>query len=384
MDYLGRQLRLMQSMQQQRVSAMLVTHMPNIRYLCGFTGSAGVLAVFCGNNRRKPLLAFFTDGRYTIQAKEEVSGARIVIAKQAAMAGATEWLSRAAGQAMGIEADHMTIAQRAALSKAVAGKFRFKELSQVVERLRAIKELEEIHSIQAAVRLASGVFDAVVQDIRPGMPESGIAAEIEYMCRRLGAEGMSFDTLVAAGARSALPHGVASQNPVPANGFVILDFGVILAGYCSDMTRTVHMGRPDKNAVKMYEAVLESQLAGIDSVKPGVETSKVDSAARKILVKAGLGRYFTHSTGHGVGLEIHELPSLRKGSSPAQRKQKRTLGRSSVKSTVPDVLEPGMIITIEPGAYVPGCGGVRIEDMVLVTDTGCEVLTPTRKDLIVI
>jgi Xaa-Pro aminopeptidase len=345
-----------------------------------------VLAVLSGSDLRKPKLAFFTDGRYTSQAKQEVVGARVVIAKQAAMVGAVEWLSKAAGGsgAVGFEADHMTVVQRAALGKLMGSRFRLKEMSQVVERLRAIKEPDEVDSIRAAIRLASGVFDAVVQDIRPGMPESGVAAEIEYMCRRLGAQGMSFDTLVAAGARSALPHGVASQNAVPANGFIILDFGVILAGYCSDMTRTVHMGRPDKNALGMYNAVLESQLAGIDSVKPGVETSKVDSAARKVLEKAGLGRYFTHSTGHGVGLEIHELPSLRKSSLSEKRKQKRTSGPVKAKSTAPDVLEPGMVITIEPGAYVPGRGGVRIEDMVLVTDSGCEVLTPTRKDLIVI
>jgi Xaa-Pro aminopeptidase len=199
----------------------------------------------------------------------------------------------------------------------------------------------------------------------------------------MGAEGMSFDTLVAAGQRSALPHGVASQNPVPGTGFIILDFGVILAGYCSDMTRTVHVGRPDKAALAMYQAVLEAQLAGIDAVRPGVETQKVDYAARKVLVKAGLGRYFTHSTGHGVGLEIHEPPSLRKAS-PHGRMSKGTKSKPQARAAMPDRLRPGMVITIEPGVYVPGKGGVRIEDMVLVTESGCEVLTPTRKDLIVI
>jgi Xaa-Pro aminopeptidase len=204
------------------------------------------------------------------------------------------------------------------------------------------------------------------------------------MCRRLGAEGMSFDTLVAAGKRSAMPHGVASQNLLPGKGFVILDFGVILAGYCSDMTRTVHLGPPDKASLNIYGAVLEAQLAGIAAVGPGVETGKVDYAARKVLEKSGLGMYFTHSTGHGVGLEIHEPPSLRKGAAGSAKRSSRNLKRRGRNSTPPDKLEPGMVVTVEPGVYVPGKGGVRIEDMVLVTETGCEVLTPTRKDLLVL
>jgi Xaa-Pro aminopeptidase len=277
----------------------------------------------------------------------------------------------------------MSVASRAALGRVVGGKLRLRGLSQMAERLRTIKEPSEVDRIRAAISLASSVFEAVRHDIKPGVAESNIAAEIEYMCRRMGAEGMSFDTIVAAGHRSALPHGVASQNLVPGKGFVILDFGVILAGYCSDMTRTVHVGRPEKAALAMYQAVLEAQLAGIDAVRPGVETQKVDYAARKVLVKAGLGMYFTHSTGHGVGLEIHEPPSLRKAGSNS-RKPKGTKGNPQAKSAMPDRLEPGMVITIEPGVYVPGTGGVRIEDMVLVTESGCEVLTPTSKDLIVI
>jgi Xaa-Pro aminopeptidase len=184
---------------------------------------------------------------------------------------------------------------------------------------------------------------------------------------------MSFETIVAAGKRSALPHGRASNSPIPRRGFVVFDFGVMISGYCSDMTRTVHVGRPDKRAQAVYNAVLEAQLAGIKAVKAGVETSEVDYAARNTLEKAGLGGYFTHSTGHGVGLEIHEAPGLRKKAKVA-----------SAKKVKPDLLQPGMVITIEPGVYIPGWGGVRIEDMVLVTDAGCEVLTPTAKELVVL
>jgi Xaa-Pro aminopeptidase len=380
MDHSGRQLKFVQELERHKVSAMLVTHLPNIRYLCGFTGSAGVLTVLIGAGR-KPTFAFFTDGRYSEQARSEVQGAKVVIAKGAALPSAVSWLAarQQRGMEVGFEAEHMSVASRSALTK-VTGKLRLRELSQVVERLRTIKEPAEVDLIRAAVLLASSVFEVAKQEIKPGVTESSIAAQIEYMCRRMGAEGMSFDTLVAAGQRSALPHGVASQNLVPDAGFVILDFGVILAGYCSDMTRTVHVGRPDKRALEMYRAVLEAQLAGIDAVRPGVETQKVDYAARKVLAKAGLGRYFTHSTGHGVGIEIHEPPSLRKRG----RIPQRTRTNRKANAAMTDRLEPGMVITIEPGVYLPGIGGVRIEDMVLVTGNGCEVLTPTRKDLIVL
>ena len=191
-----------------------------------------------------------------------------------------------------------------------------------------------------------------------------MAAELEYEARRAGADGMSFETIIASGTRSALPHGRASEAVIPPCGFVVCDFGVILAGYCSDMTRTVHVGKPDPEMRRVYEAVRDAQQAALGVVEAGVSASEVDRSARKVLQGKGLGRHFTHSTGHGVGLEIHESPRLAAG-------QK-------------DVLQPGMVITIEPGAYLPGVGGVRIEDMVVVTKEGCEVLTPTDKELITI
>ena len=357
-------------MHERRLAALLITHLPNVRYLCGFTGSAGVLAV---RSTGSPVL--FTDGRYTQQAEEEVKAAKVVIVKSAALAAAADWLvKKRKVETIGIEAEHLSVAARAHLTQSAVGT-KLKSTSGFVEELRMVKEPPEIDQIRAAVKLASTVFDAVLPDIKPGVTERRIAAEIEYMCRRLGAEGMAFDTLVASGARSALPHGRASEAKLPTGGFVVIDFGVILGGYCSDMSRTVHLGKPDTRSRMMYEAVLGAQEAGIKAVKPGALPEEVDYTARKMLVNDGLGKYFTHSTGHGVGLEIHEPPSLRKGNQSS--KQSR---RKSPKGT----LKTGMVITIEPGAYIPGRGGVRIEDMVVVTDRGCEVLTPTRKDLIVI
>jgi Xaa-Pro aminopeptidase len=191
-----------------------------------------------------------------------------------------------------------------------------------------------------------------------------VAAELEYAARVGGAEKMSFDTIIASGPHSALPHWRASSQPIPNTGFVVLDFGVILSGYCSDMTRTVHVGKAPRERRAMYEAVRAAQQAGIEAVRPGRPVGKVDQAARSTLRRARLARYFTHSTGHGVGLEIHEPPRLGRGGQ--------------------EILQPGMVVTIEPGVYVPGQGGIRIEDMVVVTEHGCDVLTPAPKELMIL
>jgi Xaa-Pro aminopeptidase len=214
------------------------------------------------------------------------------------------------------------------------------------------------------VELGASLFRIARKKIRPGVSEIEVAAAMEYEARCAGAEGMSFPTILASGTRSAIVHGRASGARIPRRGFVVCDFGVILAHYCSDRTRTVHVGRPSEEARQLYEAVLEAQQAAISAVRPGVTAAEVDGAARRVLRKRKLARYFTHSTGHGLGLEIHEAPRLAKGQT--------------------QTLEPGMVITIEPGAYVPGKWGVRIEDVVVVTSSGCEVLTPTDKELAII
>jgi Xaa-Pro aminopeptidase len=358
MDHLSRQRKLHAEFADLRLEALLVTHLPNVRYLTGFTGSAGVVLV----GPTKPI--FITDGRYTEQAHKQVQGARLLISKGAALDAVAQQIARFKPETVGIESEHMTVAQRSRFRKLLPAKTKLRETSGVVERLRMIKDAEEIDAIRKAVKLGAELFEVVLEAIRPGVRESEVAAELEYAARTRGAEGMSFETIVAAGPRSALPHGVASDKPIPERGFVVLDYGVILAGYCSDQTRTVHLGKPSSEARKWYGAVLESQLAGVDAVKAGVTAGEVDQATRGVLRRAKLDRYFSHSTGHGVGLEIHEMPRL---------------GRNQAEE-----LEAGMVVTIEPGIYVEGKGGIRIEDMVAVTDSGHDILTQLSKELVVL
>jgi Xaa-Pro aminopeptidase len=363
MDYSGRQHFLLEQLPAHRLDALLLTHLPNIRYLCGFTGSAGALLLSAGGS------IFFTDSRYAQQARSEVQARKIVIAKKAPLAAAAASLSRlprsnrnAEALVVGIEAQNLTVASRRSLSAALSKNIRLREAPALVEQARMVKDAEEIAAIRSAVDLGASLFDRALATIRRGVPELAVAAEIEYFARKNGAEGMSFETIIASGARASLPHGRASSAPVVAGGFVVCDFGVILHGYCSDRTRTVHVGAATAEARRVYNAVLASQLEAIAVVRPGVKVEQIDRAARKTLQKKGLAKYFTHSTGHGVGLEIHEAPRVVKGQQ--------------------EILRPGMVITIEPGVYLPGQWGVRIEDMVVVTEQGCEVLSPTQKEFI--
>lgn len=359
MDYRLRQQNLVRAMSAKKLDALIVTHLANIRYLCGFTGSAGVLVAHAAAR-----WTFYTDGRYTEQARQEVRGARVVIAKGASLAAAATGLSQGALRSIGIEAEHLTVSALRTVASLLPKRSRLDETRGMVECLRMIKEPEEIERLRAAVAMGAALLDPAIKAIAPGVHETKVAAEIEYAARQAGAEGMSFETIVAAGPRAALPHGRACAQPVPRKGFVVLDFGVILSAYCSDMTRTVHVGRPSAEMRSLYQAVHEAQLAGIDAVRPEVEVAQVDAAARRTLRRSGLARFFTHSTGHGVGLEIHESPRIARGGM--------------------EMLRPGMVITIEPGVYIPGRCGIRIEDMVVVTERGAEVLTPVPKDLVVV
>jgi Xaa-Pro aminopeptidase len=369
----ARRKQAMQATLSVGADALLVAHGPDVRYLSGFTGSNGAVALVGGR------AALFTDGRYTTQAKAEAQGLKVVIDKRTPGVQAVEWLAAAGVKKCAFDAGKTSVAALELMKRAVPGAVRrsfFLATNGLVARIREVKDEDEIERLREAAVVGCGLFSAMQQHLVPGMEEMQVAAQLEFMARLAGAEAMSFETIVASGERSALPHGRATEAKLPAKGFVTLDFGVLLGGYCSDMTRTVHLGKASAREWDVYHSVLEAQEAAVAAVAPGVRCGEVDEAARSVLRKAGLEKEFSHSTGHGVGLEIHEGPRI-----AAKQEQ---------------VLEPGMVITIEPGAYLSsgaalkdrrvGSGGkkaqpvakafgVRIEDMVLVTARGHEVLT---------
>jgi Xaa-Pro aminopeptidase len=345
------------------VDALLVTHLPDVRWLCGFTGSNAALALGWGKGAPAGKRAvLFTDGRYTAQAKAEAVGTRVAIAAKSAAIAACEWLAEAGVKRCGFDEGNTTVEALKQMRKAVPAGVRrrmFEPVGPLVAKLRWVKDAGEIWKLRAAAALGCRLFEGIFDHIILGATEAEVACALEFKARMAGAEAMSFPTIVASGERSALPHGHATGAKLPRRGFVTLDFGVVLDGYCSDMTRTVHIGRASSAERDAYDAVLEAQEAGVAAVRAGVTAGDVDEAARSVLRKAGLDQWFTHSTGHGVGLEIHEGPRL-------AAKQTQTL-------------EAGMVVTIEPGVYMPGKFGVRIEDMVLVTAKGGEILTPSTK-----
>ena len=351
-----RRLRL--SLSELEANAFLVGHLPNIRYLCGFTGSAGLLLVETTGS------TFFTDSRYTFQAREEVRGARIRIVKRGLWQAAGETLRHRRGHCrVAYSPASLTVAQKSAVESA-AGAVRIRWIPDrnAVEKLRAVKDYAELALMRQAARLISEVFTAVLPRIKPGQTELNVAAEIEYEIKSRGAEGPSFETIVASGPRSAWPHARPSSKRLKKNELVVLDHGAILRGYCSDLTRTVYLGRAPRKVRGLYQAVLEAQEAAKAAIRPGVKAGDVDRAARAVLSRSGLGRYFTHSTGHGLGLEVHEMPRLGKGEE--------------------SVLQEGMVVTVEPGVYVEGRGGIRIEDDVVVTARGAVDLTTAPRDFL--
>jgi Xaa-Pro aminopeptidase len=333
---------------------LLVTYLPDVRYLSGFTGSSAALAV----TRRTARL--FTDSRYTTQAAEEVEAAQVQIVSSSPTVAAVQWLAAQPGVSRsGFDPARTTVADLARWKSELPSRLRRSFLEAIpapfVEQLRVVKDQDELAVMAEAALVGCRLFDGILKFMRPGIAEIEVAAELEHQARLQGAEGMSFETIVASGARSAMPHGRATAARLPRRGFVTLDFGIIHKGYCSDMTRTVHLGKPSPGERKAYNSVLEAQENAVGAVVPGASCAEVDEAARSILRREGLGEAFSHSTGHGVGLEIHEPPRVGAGQSTR--------------------LVPGMVVTIEPGVYLAGQFGIRIEDMVAVTHSGSQVLT---------
>lgn len=361
MDALRRIGALRRKLARSGLSGLLISHLPDVRYLCGFTGSSAALAV----TRRSARL--FTDGRYTAQAAEEVKAAQMEIVARGPAVSAVQWLAAQPGAELaGFDPAWTSVAELVRLKEGLPAKLRRGFLTPIaapmVESLRLVKDADELRIMTEAASMGCRLFDHLLGFLRPGLMETEVAAELEHEARMLGAEGMSFETIVASGPRSALPHGRATAARLPRRGFLTLDFGIIHEGYCSDMTRTVYFGAPRPKERSAYEAVLASQEAAVAAVSAGAKCGDVDEAARSVLRNAGLADAFTHSTGHGVGLEIHEAPRIGAGQTAR--------------------LQPGMVITIEPGVYLAGEFGIRIEDMVAVTRNGGQVLTPAPKALI--
>jgi Xaa-Pro aminopeptidase len=349
--------RVRDALETEGADALLETHPPNIYYLSGFTGDAGILLV------QPTSVTLFTDGRFTIQAKEEAPGVRTHIHRGGSLVGSVgAYLRRKNRIRVAISPARLSLANWTILKKAAGKGVRWVASDGIVDRLRAVKDAAEIDRIRDAARVGSEVMEETIHLVRPGVTELDLAAEIGYRMRRKGASGESFEAIVAAGPRSALPHARPTSRQIGRNELVVLDLGAILRRYCSDLTRTVYVGRAPGRVRRWYQAVLEAQAAARSAVRVGVTAGEVDAAARNLLQRKGLGRYFVHSTGHGIGLEIHEDPKLARG-------QK-------------GLLEPGNVITLEPGVYIEGVGGIRIEDDILVTPRGAEVLTTAPREFL--
>jgi Xaa-Pro aminopeptidase len=338
-----------------RADALLVSSPANLRYLTGYAGSNGLALVTPSDTH------FFTDPRYAIEATQNIT-CKVHIAKGPLGEAAAAIVQRRRLKKIGFEPAWLNVEQHLKLKNLLPSGVSLQPLPGIVENLRMIKSAEEIEQIRRSVHVNSEAYGRTLRRVRLGMREQDVAAELDYQMRIFGAEKSAFDTIVAAGTRTALPHSQPTAKRLEENDLLLIDMGASLDGYMSDMTRMAFLGFPNKRIKTLYGAVLEAQLAAIDSVRPGVTATQVDAAARGVLKRHGLDRQFVHSTGHGLGLEIHEGPRIGKKD--------------------PTTLAAGMAITIEPGAYLEGLGGIRIEDTVLVTASGCEVLTPTTKEFV--
>jgi Xaa-Pro aminopeptidase len=361
MDVVDRAARLRSRLTEVACDALLVTNLTNVRYLGGFTGSAALLLV-PADEAAEPV--FVTDGRYRDQATSELADAgvtaRTVIAmeedgRRRALAGAAVGLGR-----LGLEAENVTWAQKRRFAADWFPDAQLVPTAGLVESLRLVKDAGEVARIQAACEMADAALAAVRHRLGEGPTEAEVALELEWQMRRLGAEGPSFETIVASGPNGAMPHHRAGDRRIADGDLVVLDFGALVDGYHSDMTRTVMVGEPSDTQARMYAVVREAQAAGVAAVKAGAEASAADDACRSVIREAGWDEAFLHATGHGVGLDIHEPPR--------------------VARTADAMLSDGQVVTVEPGVYLAEHGGVRIEDTVVVTSEGCRTLTLAPKE----
>ena len=362
MDVAARVDRLRARLDQAGCDALLVTHLVNVRYLTGFTGSAAIVLL------TRDGMLFVTDGRYRDQSAEQLAAAGVDAHIHVGLTGGAqkEYLKTAAAgiPRLGLEADDVSWAQQRRYASEWFADSELVPTESLVEDLRRTKDAGEVARMAEAARIADDALAKVRPRLAEGPTEAEIALDLDFEMRRLGAAGSSFETIVASGPNGAKPHHRPSDRRIAPGELIVIDFGAIVDGYCSDMTRTLCVGEPaSPTAARMVDVVAESQRAGVDAVRAGVAAKAVDDACREIIAEAGWADAFLHSTGHGVGLDIHEMPR--------------------VASTSTDTLGAGWVVTVEPGVYLPEFGGVRIEDTVVVTEEGCTVLTNAPKTLVV-
>lgn len=342
----------------QGVEAYLITNPYNRRYITGFTGSTGVAIV------TQDEAIFITDFRYVEQVKIQCPHFRLEVQTTSVIWHTVHEVIKKLGiQKLGFEDAHMTFAQYQALSQGNST-IEYIPAPKLVEELRMVKNDDELAIIRHAASIADGAFEQIIQYVQPGMKESDVQLRLKVLMIEMGATAPSFDIIVASGVRSALPHGVASDKVIEQGDLVTLDFGAVYQGYVSDLTRTFMMGKPNEKQKEIYDIVLEAEKNAVAALRPGMTGIEADAVARNLITERGYGEFFGHGTGHGIGLEVHEEPRLSQMSR--------------------FVLQPGNIVTVEPGIYIPDFGGVRIEDDVLITESGYEVLTHSTKELIIL
>jgi len=339
---------------ENQIDVAIISRLPNICYLSGFTGTAGNLIV----SSKKTILA--TDFRYRQRAEEEASECEIEIYNNGFDAFLELFLKKNKGKTVGFESDFISFEQFQKWSS--LSDVKWISLKQLVEQLRMIKDAKEIEKIEKAAEISDSAFEYILSYLKPGMTEQDIAIELEYFMRQKGAEKVAFDLIVASGKHSAIPHASKSWNKVLNNSLLMIDMGAVYRGYCSDMTRTIIVGECTKREEEIYQTVFEAQEAALRGLKTGIEAREVDKLARDVINKRGFKNKFGHNLGHGVGLEIHELPIIGPRSN--------------------NVLNNGMVFTVEPGIYVSGLGGVRIEDVVYFEKGKVRIITKSPKHLI--
>jgi Xaa-Pro aminopeptidase len=353
-DFMGKMDKVRDALETNRLDAILIASSINRRYVTGFTGTAGA-AIITKDDAR-----FITDFRYTEQAAEQAEGFQIVEHKQLIDLEIKDQLKELNVKRLGFEKDHVSYSQYENYNKVL--EVELVPISGVIEELRLIKGNDELEIMKKAAKIADDAFEHIQSFIKPGVKEIDISNELEFFMRKQGATSSSFDIIVASGFRSALPHGVASEKEIQSGELVTMDYGALFRGYCSDITRTVAVGEVNDELKNIYDTVLEAQIRGVEGLRPGMTGKEADALTRDYIKDKGYGDYFGHSTGHGLGMEVHEGPSL------SFRSDKE--------------LKPGMIVTVEPGIYVPQVGGCRIEDDVIITETGNERLTFSSKELV--